>query len=62
MSFVAFLILRFHGCLLISLLAMTLSSGMPELQSEECKINQNEYSNLIKIPGGFRIYEGKAST
>lgn len=30
----AFLILRSHGCLLISLLAMTLSSGMPELQSE----------------------------
>ena len=26
--------LRNNGCLLVSLLAMTLSSGMPELQSE----------------------------
>merc|ERR1712241_936477 len=30
----AFLVLRNNGCLLVSLLAMTLSSGMPELQSE----------------------------
>ena len=30
----AFLILRESGCLIMSLLAMTLSSGMPELQGE----------------------------
>ena len=30
----AFLALREKGCLLISLLAMMLSTGMPELQSE----------------------------
>ena len=30
----AFLVLRENGCLLISLLSMTLSSGMPELKSE----------------------------
>ena len=30
----AFLVLRENGCLLVSLLSMTISSGMPELKSE----------------------------
>ena len=43
----AFLILRSHGCLLISLLVMTLSSGMPELQSEESNINRIKYIIIL---------------
>lgn len=33
--FQAFLILRKHGCLILSLFAMMISTGLPELSSEK---------------------------
>jgi hypothetical protein len=37
----AFLTIRHHGSLIISLLAMMISTGLPELSSEQVKYHQN---------------------